>query len=154
VSTRPITSAKAVGGLRANSFAALVILLVEYGLGIWVNLYGRLPASDHGASLAAGFGRAIADGPVGLSIHAVLGAALVISAATALVRSILVRLAALIALTSVALLSVVGAALSGARFVGNGDNASSMSMAVAAGTAIGAYALVLLVTASARRPGP
>jgi hypothetical protein len=152
VSTRPITSAKGVRGLRANSFAALVILLVEYGLGIWVNLYGRLPASDHGASLAAGFGRAVADGPVGLSIHAVLGAALVISAATALTRSILVRRMTLIALTSVALLAVVAAALSGARFVGNGGNASSMSMAVAAGTAIGAYALVLLVTASARPP--
>lgn len=150
MSTRPITSAKALRGLRANSFAALVILLAEYGLGIWVNLYDRLPASDHGASLAAGFARAVADGPVSLSIHAVLGAALVISAATALARSILIRRVTLIALTSVALLSVVAAALSGARFVGNGDNASSMSMAVAAGTAIGAYALVLLLTASAQ----
>jgi hypothetical protein len=150
VSTRPITSAKAARGLRANSFAALLILLVEYGLGIWVNLYGRLPASDHGANLAAGFARAVADGPVGLSIHAVLGAALVISAAAALARSILVRRVTLIAVTSVALLAVVAAALSGARFVGNGDNAASMSMAVAAGTAIAAYALVLFVTASAQ----
>ena len=149
MSTRPITSAKALRGLRANSFAALVIVLAEYGLGIWVNLYGRLPASDHGASLAAGFARAVADGPVGLSIPAVLGAALLISAATALARSILVRRMTLIALTSVALLSVAAAALSGARFVGNGDNASSMSMAIAAGAAIGAYALVLLVTSSA-----
>lgn len=154
MSTRPITSAKAERGLRANSFAALVILLVECGLGIWVNLYGLIPASDHGASLAAGFGRAVVDGPVGLSIHAVLGAALVASAVTALARSILVRRATLIALTSVALLSVVAAALSGARFVGNGDNASSMSMAVAAGTAIGAYALILFVTASAPAARP
>lgn len=149
MSTRPITSAKAVRGLRTNSFAALMILLVEYGLGTWVNLYGRLPASDHGASLAAGFGRAVAHGPIGLSIHAVLGVALVISAATALARSILVRRVMLIALTSAGLLSVAAAALSGASFVGNGNNAWSMTMAVAAGTAIGAYALVLLITASA-----
>ena len=134
-------------GLRANSFAAVVILLVEYGLGVWMSLYGQLPASDHGTSLAAGFGRAVAGGPVGLSIHAVLGAVLVVSAATALVRSILVRRVALIALTSAGLLSVVAAALSGARFVGSGGNTSSMSMAVAAGTAIGAYALVLFATA-------
>jgi hypothetical protein len=148
VSIPPITSATAVRGLRANSFAAVVILLVEYGLGIWVNLYGRLPASDHGANLAAGFGRAVAGGPAGLSIHAVLGAVLVVSAAIALARSILIRRVTLIALTSVGLLSIAAAALSGARFVGNGDNASSMTMAVAAGTAIGAYALVLLVTAA------
>jgi len=32
-------------GLRANSFAAIVILLIEYGLGAWVSLYGHLPAS-------------------------------------------------------------------------------------------------------------
>jgi hypothetical protein len=79
----------------------------------------------------------------------VLGAVLVESAATALVRSILVRRVALIAVTSAALLSVIAAALSGARFVSNGDNASSMSMTVAAGTAIGAYALVLFATAGA-----
>jgi hypothetical protein len=149
VSTRPLPAAKAMRGLRANSFAAIVILLVEYGLGVWMSLYGQLPASDHGTNLAAGFGRAVADGPVGLSIHAVLGALLVVSAATALVRSILIRRVALIALTSAGLLSVVAAALSGARFVGSGDNTSSMSMAVAAGTAIGAYALVLFATAGA-----
>lgn len=149
MSTRPLTSAKAMRGLRANSLAAIVILLAEYGLGVWVNLYGQLPASDHGTSLATSFGRAVADGPIGLSIHAVLGAVLVVSAATALVRSILIRRMALIALTSAGLLSVVAAALSGARFVGNGGNTPSMSMAVAAGTAIGAYALVLFATAGA-----
>ncbi|HEY6314557.1 MAG TPA: hypothetical protein VIY52_27690 [Streptosporangiaceae bacterium] len=41
-----------VRGLRANCLAAVVILLVEYGLGIWVNLYGHLSASDHGANMA------------------------------------------------------------------------------------------------------
>lgn len=152
MSGQPVTSDKVVRGLRANSFAAIVILLVEYGLGVWVNLYGHLPTSDRGASLAAGFGRAVADGPVGLSIHAMLGVVLVVSAATALVRSILVRGPALIALTAVGLVAIVAALLSGARFVGNGDNASSMGMAVAAGVAIGAYALVLFLSAGAPVP--
>ena len=35
-------------GLRANSLAAVVMLLIEYGLGVTVNLYAHLPASDHG----------------------------------------------------------------------------------------------------------
>jgi len=53
-----------------------------------------------------------------------------------------------IVLAIVGLVAVVGAALSGASFVGRGGNASSMSMAVAAGLAIGAYALVLFLSAA------
>jgi hypothetical protein len=137
-----------VRGLRANSLAATVILLIEYGLGIWVNLYGRPPASGHGAGLAAGLGRALTAGPVALSIHAGLGLVLVVSAISALVRSVLVGRPVLIAVTSLGLLAVVAGAVSGARFVGDGDNASSMSMAVAAAVAIAAYALTLFLTAS------
>jgi quinol-cytochrome oxidoreductase complex cytochrome b subunit len=135
-----------VQGLRANSLAALVILLIEYGLGIWVNLYGQLPASDSGASLPAGFGRAVADGPIGLSIHAVLGAVLIVSAVTAVVRSFLTRRPVLIGAAIVGLVAVVIAALSGSRFVGDGTNATSMGMAIAAGVAIGAFALVLFLS--------
>ena len=136
-------------GLRANSFAAIVILLIEYGLGVWVNLYGHLPASDHGANIATGFAQAVSKGPVGLSIHAVLGAILVISAVTAVVRAALVRRPVMVGATAVGLLAIVMAALSGASFVGDDSNRASLSMAVAAGVAIGAYALVLLLSAGA-----
>jgi hypothetical protein len=142
-------------GLRANSFAAIVFLLVEYGLGVWVNLYGHLPASDHGAGLAGGVGRAVANGPVGLSIHAVLGVTLIVTAAAAVVRAILTRRRVLIAASAAGLVAVVTAGVSGARFVGQGTTATSMSMAVAAGVAIGAFALTLLLcpSAPAVRPG-
>ena len=146
-------SAKAVQGLRANTLAALVILLIEYGLGIWVNLYGQLPESDNGASLPAGFGRAVADGPIGLSIHAVLGAVLIVSAVTAAVRAFRARRPVLAGAATVGLAAVVIAALSGARFVGHGTNATSMSMAIAAGVAIGAYALMLFLSAGVRPHG-
>ena len=54
-------------------------LLVQYGLGIWINLFvPTLPKPDHGASGATAFGRAVANGPVGLSIHVSLGLALVL----------------------------------------------------------------------------
>jgi quinol-cytochrome oxidoreductase complex cytochrome b subunit len=140
-------SARTAQGLRANSLAALVILLIEYGLGIWVNLYGQLPASGNGASLPAGFGRAVADGPIGLSVHAVLGVALIFSAVSAVVRSFRVRRPVLTGAAIVGLVAVVVAALSGARFVGHGTNATSMSMAMAAGIAIGAYAFMLFLSA-------
>jgi hypothetical protein len=136
-------SARTAQGLRANSLAALLMLLLEYGLGVWVNLYGNLPASDNGASLPAGFARAVADGPVGLSIHAVLGAVLIVSAVSAVVRTFLARRPVLIGTAIVGLAAVAIAALSGARFVGHGTDATSMSMAIAAGVAIGAYAFML-----------
>jgi hypothetical protein len=139
-------------GLRANSFAAIVILLIEYGLGVWVSLYGHLPASDHGANIATGFARAVSKGPAGLSIHAVLGAILVISAVTAIVRAALVRRPVMVGATAVGLAAIVVAALSGASFVGDDSNGASMSMAVAAGVAIGAYALVLLLSVGAAEP--
>jgi hypothetical protein len=141
-----------VRGLRANCFAAVVILLVEYGLGIWVNLYGHLPASDHGANVASGFARAVASGPVGLSVHAVLGVVLVVSAATAVVRAVLVGRPVLIGSAVAGLVAVVVAGFSGASFVGDGGNAASMSMAITAGVAIFAYTLVLFISASAREP--
>jgi hypothetical protein len=84
-----------------------------------------------------------------LSIHAVLGAFLVVTAVAAVVRALLVRRRALVAATAVGLIAIVVAALSGASFVGNGSNGASMSMAVTGGVAIGAYALVLLLSVSA-----
>jgi hypothetical protein len=153
VSAAPAGAAGRAGGitgLRFNSFAALVMVLLEYGLGIWVNLYGQLPAADHGANVGEGFARAIYNGPVGLSIHAVLGVVLLASASAALVRAILVRRAALVAAAVVGFIGILVAGLSGASFVGSGNNAASMSMAVAAGVAIGCYAFILLISAGGR----
>ena len=146
--------AQRIRGLRTNSLAAVLLLLVEFGLGIWVNLYGTLPAMDRGAGIPAAFGRAVAHGPVGLSIHALVGIGLILSALSALLRSVLVGRPALIAATFVGLVGILDAALSGARFVGHGDSASSMSMAVGAGVAIGAYAVVLFISGSHPPSGP
>lgn len=148
------TRAKRIRGLRANSLAATIILLVEYGLGMWVNLYGHLPATDHGANLATGFARAVADGPAGLAVHALVGVILIASATSAVVRSVGVRRSSLIAATVVGLVAIVTAALSGAGFVGTSDQTASMAMAVAGGIAIGAYALVLFIAGGAQPPRP
>lgn len=138
--------------LRGNSLGAVLLLLVEYGLGVWVNLYGKLPATDRGAGLASGFARALTDGPVGLSIHAALGVVLLGSAIGVLVRSLRLRRPGLTAAAAVGLVAVLAAGLSGSSFVGRGTNGPSMSMAVAAGVAIGAYALVLFLTAGVAVP--
>lgn len=144
----PETAATRLRGLRANSLAAVSILLVEYGLGIWVNLYRRLPAAEHGTDIATSFARAVSKGPIGLSVHALLGVILIVSAAMAIVRAVLVRRSCLIGVSAVGLAAVLVAAVSGAKFVGTGTKAASMSMAIAAGVAIGAFALALFLSGS------
>ncbi len=139
-----------VTGLRANSFAALVMLLIEFGLGSWVNLYAHLPAADHGRGTFAAFADAIAKGPAGLSVHAVVGTLLIVTAIAAVVRAGLVRRPALIALAAVALLAIVMAWLSGAKFVGDASSGASLGMALGTGIAVLAYASTLLASNSAR----
>ena len=66
-------SAARIRGLRANALAATVMLLIQYCFGIAVGLYSVLPVSDHGKDLFGAFGAAVANGPVLLTLHAVLG---------------------------------------------------------------------------------
>ena len=68
-----------ISNLRVNSFAALVILLIEIGVGIGVNLFATLPTDDAGKSLFAAFGTAVTNGPLVLTLHALLGTIILIS---------------------------------------------------------------------------
>src|ERR1700739_1248215 len=115
-------------GLRMNSLSAVVMLLIEYGLGIWVNLYAQIPASDQGKGTFAAFGAAVADGPVALAVHAVLGTLLLVTAMALVVRAVLARKAAAIVIGAIAFLAVVAAWASGARFVGTAANGASFGM--------------------------
>jgi len=142
--------------MRRASFAMCLMLLVQYVLGIAVNLFvPTLPKQDHGASGATAFARALANGPVGLSIHGSLGLALTIVGLGLAVRAARTRRWALSALAIVGLVSLVGAALSGARFVGTGQNGASMGMAVSWAIAMVSYLLIMYFTMRERvRPYP
>jgi hypothetical protein len=140
-----------IAGFRANALAAVVMLLVEYGLGISVNLYSTLPASDPGKSLFAGFTSAVGDGPLLLSLHALLGTLLLITASAALARSLRLGATPPIALTTVALLVIVAAWLAGSEFVGHMKNGASLVMALATAVAILCYALVIFLVGSSPR---
>jgi hypothetical protein len=142
-------------GLRANTLAALVMLLIEYGLGIGANLYLTLPHGDRGKGLFPAFGAAVVHGPVVITLHALLGTLLLGAALGVLIRSLRASRPLLIALAGTALAAIVVAWLSGASFVGKITNGSSLAMALAAAVAILSYVLVLFATASGspRDPG-
>jgi hypothetical protein len=145
--------------LRASTLAALVVLLLQYGLGIDANLYATLPASDHGKSIFPAFAAAITNGPDIVIAHAVFGTLLLIGAVTVLIRAVRTHLGPLIALAALALAAIVTAWLSGTRFVGTTSNGASLGMAIATGIAILAYILILFLVATpavrheARREG-
>jgi hypothetical protein len=150
-STRP--SARDLARLRGQSFGLLVMLIVQVAIGIVVNLYVTVPAADKGGFFGA-LGKALSNGPAALASHAGLGLLIVLVALVLIVRAIVLRHTATIVLSVLGLLSLLGAAANGVRFVADGgsDNAS-LAMALAAAGAMLWYAISLFLLGNTR-PGP
>jgi hypothetical protein len=134
-------TARRISGLRRASFAAFVMLVVQFALGIYVNLYVTVPSADHGH----GFGQAIANGPAGLTLHIMLGLLLILAALGFLVQAILARWRALIAAAGIGLLAMIGAAASGSAFTGGGKDGASMAMALLAAVGLLCYGASLFL---------
>lgn len=142
-SERPV---RRVTGLRRASLAAFVILLIQYGIGVYVNLYATVPAGDDGKDI----GTAISNGPAALSVHAVLGILLILAALGLLIQAVTARHWAVLAAAAIALIAIVGAAAEGARFVSQGAADASMTMAVLTGVALLCYGTALYLLSSPR----
>jgi hypothetical protein len=123
------TSASPLAALRGNCMGAAVLLIIQFGLGVGVNLYVTLPG--HKSFLSQVFGS------VTLATHAIVALLLLGAAIGALVRAIRARKA--IVLTSAGLAAILAAAVAGASFVGNGSNGASLGMALATAVAMFCY---------------
>ena len=128
--------ARALSRLRGASSGALVMLVIQFALGVGVNLY--ITPKQGGVS------EAFTNGPL-LALHAVLGILLVIAAIDLLVRAILVRHRVVIVVSAIGLLAIIAAAGSGIAFLSDGQNGSSMGMAIAGCVALLCYAVCLRV---------
>ena len=128
--------ARSLARLRGASMGALVMLIIQFALGVGVNLY-ITPAKG-------GVSEAFSNGPL-LALHAVLGLLLIIAAIDLLVRAILARHRVVIVVSAVGLLAIIAAAGSGIAFLRDGQNGSSMGMAIAACVAMLCYAVCLRV---------
>jgi len=146
---RPSGTAAAAGlaRVRRASLAALVLVVAEYVIGMYVNLYATIPRADHGHDV----GTAIANGPAMLSIHAVIGLLLGLGALGVLWQAIRSRRPAVIAWSAVGLVALVMAVVAGAGFTSTGDRSASMAMAVLTGVALVCYAANIYLV---RPPGP
>ena len=131
----------ALSRLRRGSMAALALVVVEYAIGMYVNLYVTVPGADRGRGLST----AISNGPVLLSLHAVVGLVLGLAGLGVLVQSIMARRWMVVGVSAVGLLALALASVAGAGFVNTRDTSASMAMSMLTGIALLCYAANLYV---------
>jgi hypothetical protein len=121
-----------VKSLRRGNLSAFLLLLIQYGVGMYVALYVNVPAADKGS----GLGKAIGNGPALLTIHILLGLLLILSAIGVLVQAVLARHPVLIAAAVIGLIAMIGAAFEGSRFVSSLQDSASLGMAILTGVGL------------------
>ena len=131
--------ARQLGRLRGASMGAMVMLILQYALGMGVNLYTTTGKG--------GFSEAFKNGPV-LVLHTILGLLLIVAAVGLLVRAIIARHRAVIIASAVGLVAIIAAAGSGTSFLSSNANGASLGMAIATAVAFLCYALCLLFLGS------
>ena len=115
-------SARRLAALRGNCMGAAVWLIVQFGLGIAVNLYVTLP--HHKPFFSTVSGSAL------LAAHVIVAAVLLGASISALVRAIRAR--RVIVPIAVGLAAVLAAATAGAAFTCTRNTGASLAMALAA----------------------
>jgi hypothetical protein len=134
-------------GLRQASLAILIVLIVQFALGLGVNLYVTLPAAGHPGH-ASWFGNGTL-----LALHAALGMFLILAAIFVLVRAIVARKVTLIVTSAAGLVAILLAAFFGSGFTDKLTDGYSLGMAMAFAAALACYAIGLFA-ATAGRSGP
>ena len=143
--------ARRLRALRLNSAGISVMLLVQYGLGIGVNLYAEVPDADHGVGILVSAGRALTSQPVTLALHTALGLLMLVAGVTVLVRAIRARHRLAIAASALGFAAIIGAAVSGATFVSSDHDSASLAMGLLTAVALLSYlANLLTVVPSAK----
>jgi hypothetical protein len=121
--------ARRLAALRGNCMGTAVLLIIQFGIGMGLNLYVTLP--QHKAFFSAIFGSAV------LVVHVTVALALLGSAIAAVVRAIRSRRVIVLAVGGLAAILVAWA--SGTSFVSNGTAGASLGMALAAVVAMFCY---------------
>ena len=133
--------------------SALALLIVQFLLGMAVNLFVTIPTNHPGANPPEYFGGvvvsvqwAILHGGLWLTLHAVWGLVLVLGSVGALVQAIRLGGGGRITLAALGVVGVLGAGFNGGSFLNYNQNFSSMLMAVGFALAMSAYIALLYGT--------
>lgn len=137
---------RALGAIRAGSLAALIILVIQYALGVAEGLYGTMPSAVHSIGLFSG-------GPL-LAIHGVLGILLAVSGISTAVRSVRTKHRPLAISSVIAMLALIAATMTGFIFLDKGEDGASLGMALAGGVAMICYGFNIWVLGHAHEAEP
>ena len=130
--------------LRLSSLGAVIMLIVQFVLGIVYNLYGTAPTSTKSVGLFSS---------PDLALHVILGILLFVAALGQLIRAIAVRHPLSIWLSAVGLLSILGAGFAGLGFAGSGASSASLGMSLAFATALACYVVLVFALPSSSSAG-
>jgi hypothetical protein len=141
--------------LRPGFLAALLMLVIQFLLGMYVNLFVTIPTNHPGArppEYFSGVAQSVfwaitQSGLIFLSLHAAFGLVIIVGAGVLLVQAIQSRMRSLILTTSFGAFAVLAAGLNGGSFLNYNQDFSSMIMAGGFALAMISYVFGLYVAA-------
>jgi riboflavin transporter FmnP len=148
---------------RGWAFGLLIALLVQFGIGMYVNLFATIPLHHpgHGAkNFFAGSYHSVvwaetsAHAPVILGFHAGLGLLLVLGSLWLVVVAIRGRRAGYVWTAVLGALFILGAGFNGASFLNYNKDANSFVMALLFAAAVLCYVVLLALPRSTERQAP
>jgi hypothetical protein len=125
--------------IRLSSLGAVVMLIIQFILGVTYNLYGTAPTSTKSIGLFSS---------PDLALHVILGILLVIAGLGQLIRAIGVRHRLSIWMSAVGLLAIVGAGFAGLGFTDSGAVGASLGMSLAFAVALACYVVLVFALPS------
>src|SRR6516225_11525094 len=137
---------------RGWAFGLLIALLIQFGLGMYVNLFAKIPLNHpgHGANdFFAGSYHSVAwaetspHAPLILAFHAGLGLLLVVGSLWLAVLAIRGRRAGVVWAAVLGALFILGAGFNGASFLNYNPDANSYVMALPFAAAVLCYSVIL-----------
>ena len=131
--------AERLARLRRSSLGAVVMLIVQFILGMIYNLYGTAPTKTKSIGLFSS---------PDLALHVILGILLFLAAIGGLVQAIGVRHRLAVWLSALGLLSILGAGFAGLGFTGNGAAGASLGMSLAFALALACYVVLVFALPS------
>jgi len=139
------TQAERLVRLRMASLGVVVMLIIQFILGMIYNLYGTAPTSTKAIGLFSS--------PT-IALHVIVGILLGLTAIVQLVRAIGTRHSLSIWLSALGLLSIIGAGFAGLGFSGSGADGASLGMSIAFAVALACYVALIVVLPSTAAPVP
>jgi hypothetical protein len=125
--------------MRISSLGAVIMLIIQFILGIVYNLYGTAPTAHKSIGLFSS--------PV-LALHVILGILLIIAGIGQLIRAIGTRHRLATWMSGLGLLGILAAFFAGVGFAGNGAPGASLGMALAFAVSLAAYVVLVFALPS------